>query len=105
MKLTKLMNSNKLMNSGDEADEIQQALLHRLLGVLGDLRVRRQDQRWDRQSARLEMGSTIGKIFAFFMIRVTFAIGKTRDGIGKTRDPTNDQRWVDRQAQRSRSPE
>jgi hypothetical protein len=48
------------MNSGDEADEIQQALLHRLLGVLGDLRVRRQDQRWDRQSARPEMGSTIG---------------------------------------------
>jgi hypothetical protein len=39
----------------------------------------RQDQRWDRQSA-------IGKIFAFFMIRVTFAIGKTRDWIGKTRD-------------------
>jgi hypothetical protein len=55
--VTKLMNSNKIFA---------------FAGKTRDLRVRRQDQGWDRQSA-------IGKIFAFFMIWVTFAIGKTRD--------------------------
>ena len=87
--------------TGDEADELQQALLHHLLGVLGDLHVRRQgllhdpahvrdwqDQRsrslaepssWSgsrSQSARPEMGSARLEIWRM-----------TRDGlIGKPRD-------------------
>jgi hypothetical protein len=67
--LMKLMNSNKLINSGDEADEIQEALLHCHLGVLGDLRVCWQDQRWDRQDQRfdkrLEMGWSASPEIAF----------------------------------------
>ncbi|KAD1163688.1 hypothetical protein FH972_027285 [Carpinus fangiana] len=68
--------------------------------------------------ASLEISAFVGR--AFFMIWLTFAIGKTKDGlISKTRDRVRwqsllhdpahvrdrqDQRWVDRQDQRSRSP-